>query len=37
MYSGDQPSLPARFYGGKLSEQERKIREQQLKALGYVN
>ena len=37
IYSGDQPSLPARFYGGRLSDQERMIREQQLKALGYVN
>lgn len=37
IYSGDQPSLPASFYGGRLSDQEKKIREQQLRALGYVN
>jgi hypothetical protein len=37
IYSGDQPELPAHFYGGPLSPQERAIREQQLRALGYVN
>jgi hypothetical protein len=37
IYSGDRPTLPKGIKGRELSPQERKIREQQLRALGYVN
>jgi hypothetical protein len=35
--SRDRPRLPKEFRKWKLTPQERKIQEQQLKALGYVN
>jgi hypothetical protein len=35
--SRDRPRLPKKFRRWKLTPQERKIQEQQLKALGYVN
>ena len=36
VYSGDQPTLPRKWRDGPLSDQERAIREQQLKAIGYI-
>ena len=35
--SRDRPRLPHKFRKRKLTQQERKIQEQQLRALGYVN
>jgi len=35
-YAGDQPVLPRKRTDPKLSEDERKLREEQLRAIGYV-
>lgn len=35
--SRDRPRLPKEFRSWKLTPQERKVQEQQLKALGYIN
>lgn len=36
VYSGDQPTLPRKWRDGALSDDERAIREQQLRAIGYI-
>lgn len=36
IYSGDQPVLPRKRTDPKLSEEERKLREEQLRAIGYI-
>jgi hypothetical protein len=36
IHSGDQPRLPRSIRTGTMSPQERKLREKQLKVLGYV-
>lgn len=34
--AGDRPTLPQRPAGEQLSEQERRLREEQLRAIGYI-